>query len=91
MSRVYSETNVRFAFPPLQNVGQVVKSFDVRRARTHHRFCEKFKLMTFFFICRRLKKQTNPLGVNQEEQMQTLNQTQEHFVVVVERWGGVCE
>lgn len=48
MPRVYSETNVRFAFPRLQNVGQVVKSFDVRRARTHHRFCEKFKLMTFF-------------------------------------------
>lgn len=91
MPRVYSETNVRFAFPPLQNVGQVVKSFDVRRAQTHHRFCEKFKLMTFFFVCRRLKKQTNPLGVNQEEQMQTLNQTQEHFCGGGGGVGGVCE
>lgn len=51
-------------------------------------FLWKIQIDDIFFICRRLKKQTNPLGVNQEEQMQTLNQTQEHFVVVVERWGG---
>lgn len=47
--------------------------------------------MTFFFVCGRLKKQTNPLGVNQEERMQTLNQTQEHFCGGGGGVGGVCE